>query len=303
MSKICNLCPRECGADRTAGETGVCGVSGEKIKIARAALHKWEEPCISGDTGSGAVFFCGCPMKCIYCQNQPIAHARAGTEVSVNRLGNIFLELQKQGAANINLVTPTHYTPQIAEAAIQARRDGLQIPLVYNCSGYEKVETLQSLEGIMDIYLTDFKYMDRDLASQYSRAPDYPDIAKLALDEMFRQTGPPEFGETGMLKKGVIVRHLLLPSHVRNAKAVVSYVHEKYGNQVLLSLMNQYTPVRNIRSYPELNRKVTDREYEKLVDYALSLGVEQGYIQEGDTAKESFIPEFDGTGVMENLIL
>lgn len=299
MSKTCNLCPRECGADRTTGAFGVCGVSGEKIKIARAALHRWEEPCISGDTGSGAIFFCGCPMKCIYCQNQPIAHASVGTEVGVNRLGDIFLELQEQGAANINLVTPTHYTPQIAEAAKQAKRDGLQIPLVYNCSGYEKVETLQSLEGIMDIYLTDFKYMDRDLANQYSKAPDYPDIAKLALDEMFRQTGPPEFGGKGMLKKGVIVRHLLLPSHVRNAKAVVSYVYEKYGNQVLLSLMNQYTPVREIRLYPELNRKVTDREYEKLVDYALSLGVEQGYIQEGDTAKESFIPEFDGTGVIE----
>ena len=300
MSEICSLCPRECGADRQAGAYGICGVSGEKIKIARAALHRWEEPCISGDTGSGAVFFCGCPLKCVYCQNREIAHAKTGIEVSVNRLAKIFIDLQQQGAANINLVTPTHYTPQIVEAAERARKTGLKVPFVYNCSGYEKAETLKLLEGIVDVYLTDFKYMETDLADRYSRAPDYPDVAKAALEEMVRQAGSPVFDEQGMLMRGVIVRHLLLPSCVRNGKAVVKYVHETYGDQVLLSLMNQYTPMESGTAiYPELGRKVTKKEYEKLVDYALNLGVGQGYIQEGDTAKESFIPDFDGTGIIK----
>ena len=295
----CRLCPRECGVDRRRGQKGRCGVSGEGVMAARAALHMWEEPCISGETGSGTVFFCGCPLGCVYCQNDDLARAQAGKRISTGRLGEIFLELQEAGAANINLVTPTHYTPEIVQAVKTARVGGLVLPIVYNCSGYEKRETLQLLEGIVDIYLTDFKYMERETAARYSKAPDYPEAAKEALEEMVRQTkGETVFDEQGMMAKGVIVRHLLLPGHLKNAKAVVKYVYETYGNQVYLSLMNQYTPLLQVhRDFPELSRKVTKREYERLVDYALSLGVEKGFIQEGETAEESFIPAFDGKGL------
>lgn len=293
----CKLCPRNCGVARKAGQAGVCGVAGTKIYAARAGLHMWEEPCISGERGSGTIFFSGCPLRCVYCQNYYIARAETGMEISVERLAEIMLELQEKGANNINLVTPTHYTPEIVVAVKSARENGLQIPIVYNCSGYEKVETLQMLEGIVDIYLTDFKYMEEEPARKYSRAADYPEAAKAALKEMVRQAGEPSFTEDGMMQKGVIVRHLLLPGHLRNAKKVVRYVYETYKNQVYVSLMNQYTPLPQIVDYPELNRRVTKREYEKLIDYALDLGLEQGFIQEGETAKESFIPAFDYEGL------
>lgn len=295
--KRCTLCPRNCNVDREAGERGVCGVTGEGILGARAALHMWEEPCISGECGSGTVFFSGCSLRCIYCQNYEIAHAETGKRITVERLSEIFLELAKKGAHNINLVTPTHYTPEIIRAVLRARACGLTLPIIYNCSGYEKVETLKMLEGIVDIYLTDFKYMESDLAAKFSKAPDYPTIAKEALKEMVRQTGAPVFDENDLMKKGVIVRHLLLPNHLKNAKAVVQYVYETYGDQVYLSLMNQYTPLPQVRHIPELNRKVTDREYEKLLDYAIDLGVEQAFIQEGETAEESFIPSFSCEGI------
>lgn len=295
--KRCTLCPRNCNVDREAGERGVCGVTGEGILGARAALHMWEEPCISGECGSGTVFFSGCSLRCIYCQNYEIAHAETGKRITVERLSEIFLELAKKGAHNINLVTPTHYTPEIIWAVLRARACGLTLPIIYNCSGYEKVETLKMLEGIVDIYLTDFKYMEPDLAAKFSKAPDYPTIAKEALKEMVRQTGAPVFDENDLMKKGVIVRHLLLPNHLKNAKAVVQYVYETYGDQVYLSLMNQYTPLPQVRHIPELNRKVTDREYEKLLDYAIDLGVEQAFIQEGETAEESFIPSFSCEGI------
>lgn len=295
--KRCTLCPRNCNVDREAGERGVCGVTGEGILGARAALHMWEEPCISGECGSGTVFFSGCSLRCIYCQNYEIAHAETGKRITVERLSEIFLELAKKGAHNINLVTPTHYTPEIIRAVLRARACGLTLPIIYNCSGYEKVETLKMLEGIVDIYLTDFKYMEPDLAVKFSKAPDYPTIAKEALKEMVRQTGAPVFDENDLMKKGVIVRHLLLPNHLKNAKAVVQYVYETYGDQVYLSLMNQYTPLPQVRHIPELNRKVTDREYEKLLDYAIDLGVEQAFIQEGETAEESFIPSFSCEGI------
>ncbi len=311
----CNLCPRECGADRNAGKKGICGVSGKGVIAARAALHMWEEPCISGGTGSGAVFFCGCPLRCVYCQNAQISAAKTGKEISVNRLSEIFLELQEMGAANINLVTPTHYTPEIITAVEQARANGLRLPIVYNCSGYERVETLESLSGIVDIYLTDFKYMEPELAARYSKAPDYPQVAMAALTEMVRQTGAPVFddekasavadGQRGneeessqLLRKGVIVRHLLLPGHVKNAKSVIRYVYETYGNQVILSLMNQYTPLPQVKeNYPEIGRRVTDREYKRMLDYAISIGVENAFVQVGKTAEESFIPAFDGEGL------
>ena len=294
----CTLCPRDCRADRENGRRGFCGVTGKTIKCARAALHMWEEPCISGDAGSGAVFFSGCPLRCVYCQNRDIAGAERGIDITEERLAEIFLELQAKGAANINLVTPTHYTPQIIRAVEKARQNGLSLPIVYNCSGYEKVSTLKLLEGVVDIYLTDFKYMDREAAAIYSHAPDYPEVAKAALQEMVRQIGEPVFDEAGMMKKGVIVRHLLLPNHLKNAKGVVQYVYETYGDTVYLSLMNQYTPLPGLEQWPEINRRVTKREYGRLLDYTLSLGVENAFIQEGETAKESFIPAFDCEGVL-----
>lgn len=294
----CTLCPRNCGANRSKGEKGVCGVAGEYILAARAALHFWEEPCISGKNGSGTVFFSGCPLRCVYCQNYDIARTEVGMEISEERLSEIFLELQEKGAHNINLVTPTHYTPEIIRAVRGARAQGLCLPVVYNCSGYEKTETLQMLEGIADIYLTDFKYMEAEMAKQYSHAPDYPQKARAALGEMVRQTGPAAFDGDGMMKSGVIVRYLLLPGHVKNAKAVVKYVYETYKDQVYLSLMNQYTPLPQVqKQFPELARRVTKREYGRLVDYALQLGVENAFIQEGKTAEESFIPMFDYEGL------
>lgn len=293
----CSLCPRECKIDRGNGQTGYCGVAGEEVYAARAALHMWEEPCISGETGSGTVFFSGCTLRCVYCQNFDIARAKTGKAITVERLAEIFLELQGKGAANINLVTPTHYTAQIIRAVNEAREKGLGIPIVYNCSGYEKVETLKQLEGIVDVYLTDFKYMENETAARYSKAVDYPEAAKAALAEMVRQTGEAEFDEEGMMKKGVIVRHLLLPNYLENAKLVVKYVYDTYGDTVFLSLMNQYTPLPQVKDFPEINRKVTEEEYEELIDYAIELGVENGFIQEGETAEESFIPAFDYEGL------
>lgn len=293
----CRLCPRECGARRELGQRGICGAAGGGILVARAALHPWEEPCISGERGSGTVFFSGCPLRCVYCQNYEIAHEERGKRLSETELSDVFLSLQEKGAENINLVTPTHYTGEIISAVEKARRKGLVLPVVYNCSGYEKVETLQRLGGIVDIYLTDFKYMERELARACSHAPDYPETAQAALAEMVRQQKQPVFDGAGRMKRGVIVRHLLLPGHVKNAEKVVRYVYETYGNCVYLSLMNQYTPIRHIEVLPELNRKVTRREYRKLIDYAMELGVECGFIQEGETAQESFIPAFDGEGL------
>ncbi|MBQ8803102.1 MAG: radical SAM protein [Tyzzerella sp.] len=292
----CRLCPRECNVDRQNGEKGICGVTGTGIYGARAALHMWEEPCISGENGSGTVFFSGCPLRCVYCQNYQIAKADVGTEIAVDRLSEIFLELQEKKAENINLVTPTHYTLEIIKAIEMAKEKGLDIPIVYNCSGYEKVETLRKLDGIVDIYLTDFKYIDKAIAKRYSRAEDYPEIAMEALAEMIRQCGDAEFDERGMMQKGVIVRHLLLPGYLDNAKDVVKYVYETYGDRVFLSLMNQYTPLPHVEAYPEINRRVTEEEYEVLVDYAIEIGVENGFVQEGETAEESFIPSFDNEG-------
>lgn len=294
----CNLCPRQCGADRENGKSGICGVSGKNMLAARAALHFWEEPCISGEKGSGTVFFSGCPLRCVYCQNYQIASTEVGMEISEERLKDIFLELQEKGAHNINLVTPTHYTPEIIRAIGKAKEQGLRLPVVYNCSGYEKVETLKTLKGIVDIYLTDFKYMEKEAAVRYSKAPDYPEIARAALKEMMDQTGEVKFDENGIMQSGVIVRHLLLPGHVRNARAVVKYVYETYGNQLYLSLMNQYTPLPQVKKeFPELDRRVTEREYQRLISYALELGIENAFIQDGKTAEESFIPMFDYEGI------
>ena len=293
----CVLCPRMCHANRLEGDTGFCKATADLV-AARAALHMWEEECISGKNGSGAVFFSGCNMGCVFCQNYNISRARAGKTITVGRLAEIFLDLQRQGADNLNLVTPTHYVPQIIGALKLAKEKGMCLPVIYNTGGYERVETLQMLRGYVDVYLPDFKYADEKTAGEYSGVPDYPLYAKCALKEMYFQTGDFKMdADTGLLKKGVVVRHLVLPGQVRNAKEVIRYLYETYGNGILISILNQYTPMPQMKEHPLLGRKVTKREYEKVVDFALELGVECGYIQEGETALESFIPEFDGVGV------
>lgn len=296
MLKECHLCPRNCGVDRLAGQKGFCGVDAG-IMVARAALHMWEEPCISGKEGSGAVFFSGCSLGCVFCQNRTISKGQSGKVITVEHLAELFLELQGQKANNINLVTAGHFLPQVRDALILAKEQGLTIPVVYNSSGYEKVEMLRYLEGLVDIYLPDLKYLEADLAGKYSHAKDYPEVAMKALEEMVRQVGTPEFDERGMMKKGVIVRHLLLPGHVRNSKKVLEYLYGTYGDQIYISLMNQYTPMPAMKDDPQLSRKVTDREYDRLLDHAISFGVTNCFIQEGETAKESFIPEFNGEGI------
>lgn len=298
----CTLCPRACHADRTEGQKGRCHVDAQ-IRVARAALHMWEEPCLSGRSGSGAVFFSGCALGCIFCQNREIASGKAGLVISEARLEEIFLELQEKGANNINLVTAGHYVPQVVRALACAKSQGLRIPIVYNSSGYEKAETLRQLEGLIDIYLPDLKYLTPELAAAYSHAPDYPQYAMEAIAEMVRQQPQAEFmpedrtEASPIMRRGVIVRHLLLPGHVREAKKVVSYLHETYGDQIYISMMNQYTPMSEKFVDPNLNRRVTKREYERLLDYAAEIGVENGFYQEGATADESFIPEFDYEGV------
>lgn len=296
LLRNCTLCPRKCGVNRLSGERGVCG-AGESVKAARAALHFWEEPCISGERGSGTVFFSYCGLKCVYCQNACISRGQSGKEISIDRLTEIFLELQQKGAHNINLVTPTHYLPQIVTAVEQAKKQGLTLPIVYNTSGYETPEGIGRLRGIVDIYLTDFKYMDEELSLKYSGAPDYARWAKLALHEMISQVEEAVFDEGGMMQKGVIVRHLLLPGCLSDSKKVVSYLFQSYGNRIFYSLMNQYTPVEEVNIPPELRRRVTEAEYEELIDFAVDLGVENGFIQEGGTAEESFIPPFNNEGV------
>lgn len=303
--KKCTLCPRNCGVDRENGETGACGQTA-KVRVARAALHYWEEPCISGTGGSGAVFFSGCALHCVFCQNRNIANGDAGKTISVERLSEIFLELEEKGAHNINLVTPGHFVPQIITALSRAKQQGLKVPIVYNTSSYESVDTIKRLDGLVDIYLPDFKYIDSVLSTKYSHAADYAAVAKAAVTEMVRQTGPAVFEgaecddpvEAGyLMKRGTIVRHLLLPGCGEDSKAVLKYLHETYGDTIYISIMNQFTPLSGLESFPELNRRVTEAEYEEIVDYAIGLGVEKGFIQEGETAEESFIPEFDGEGV------
>ena len=288
----CLLCPRKCGINRSTGQTGVCGVSSE-IKVARAALHYWEEPCISGKKGSGAVFFSGCSLHCVFCQNREISDGKEGKVISKERLSDIFMELADKGANNINLVTPGQYIPDIVWAVNDAKSRGMKLPIIYNTSGYENVTELKLLEGIVDVYLPDFKYMDSTLSAMYSRAKDYPSVAKQALSEMVRQQPDVVIDDaTGLIQKGVIVRQLLLPGHVNDAKAVLKYLYDTYHDHVYISMMSQFTPIA-LKDYPEINRTVTRREYERLVDY----GITNAFIQEGDVAKDSFIPAFDCEGV------
>lgn len=299
MYQDCSLCPRQCHVNREI-QAGACH-EGAQIMLARAALHMWEEPCISGELGSGAVFFSGCSLGCVFCQNRAISKGQTGKIISPARLAEIFFELKEQGANNINLVTPDHYIPSVCDAIVEARERQIALPFVYNCSGYETVESLKRLEGLIDVYLPDFKYWEAETAARYSGARNYPEVAKKAIAEMVRQVGTCCFDERGIIQKGVIVRHLLLPGKVREAKEIVTYLYETYQDDIYMSLMNQYTPGENAKErlslYPELMRKVTAREYDRLLDHALTLGVTNAFVQEGDTASESFVPAFDLEGV------
>lgn len=292
----CTLCPRECKVNRLEGQMGFCK-AGCDVRIARAALHHWEEPCLSGTRGSGTIFFSNCTLKCVFCQNHEISTIGKGKTISIERLSKIYLELQAQGAHNINLVTPTHYVVQIIEALDLARKKGLTLPVVYNSSGYEKVETLKMLEGYVDIYLPDFKYFKDRYGEKYSKVTGYSEYAKKAIEEMVRQVGNSVFDEEGILQKGVIIRHLMLPGLLFDSKHILEYVYQTYKNQVYISLMNQYTPLKHVEAYKELNRPLSKVHYDYMIDYALELGIENGFIQEGETNKESFIPSFNEEGV------
>ncbi len=289
----CLRCPRQCGVDRSV-QYGFCGES-EEIRIARAAPHMWEEPPISGQNGSGTIFFSGCNLRCIYCQNHEIAVSHLGYPVSADQLLRIFFDLQAQGVHNINLVTAGHFVKELLPVLRKAKGAGLQIPILWNSSGYESAETIRMLEGLIDIYLPDFKYINPKTAKEYSNAPDYPEIAKLSLAEMVRQTGAPQIDkETGLMTRGVQVRHLVLPGHAQESRQILWYLCQTYGNGIGYSIMNQYTPMPQMKDHPLLSRRVTAQEYENVIRYAKQIGIENAYTQEGEAACESFIPEFSG---------
>lgn len=290
LLKNCNLCPRKCGINRYS-EKGFCGAS-NKIKLAYYSLHKWEEPVISGKNGSGTIFFSNCNMRCMYCQNKKISIDGYGKEISNKKLGEIMLKLQEKKAHNINLVTPTMYIPQIASVLKKIKNKELTIPVVYNTSSYENVGALMVMRGLVDIYLADLKYYDDSLAEKYSLCTDYFETATMAIDEMFRQVGKIELDKDGMLKKGLVVRVLVLPEHTHDAMKIVEYLHKTYKDDIYISIMNQYTPVNKCK-YENLNRRVSEAEYEDVISYALTIGVDNAFIQEGDAALESFIPDFD----------
>ena len=289
----CELCYRKCAINRE-NTLGYCKMSNE-LYVSRAALHFWEEPPISGTNGSGTIFFSGCSLSCVFCQNKEISRGRSGKEVTINQLSDIMIRLENDGAHNINLVTPTHFVPSIAETIRLAKTKGLSIPIVYNTGSYDTVDTLKMLDGLIDIYLPDLKYYTEKTSEKYSFASNYPRVAKEAIAEMFRQVGEPVFDSKGVMKKGVIVRILLLPGHVAEAKLSLKHLLDTYGDSVYVSLMNQYTPMPDVPT--PLNRPVTNEEYEQLLNYAEKIGLKNGFTQDFGTAKESFIPPFDNTGV------
>ncbi len=293
MTQICNLCPRKCGAQRSEYEGhGICKMGSMPV-LARAGVHMWEEPCISGTNGSGTVFFSGCSLKCVFCQNRKISTEGFGKAVTPKRLSQIYFELYEKGVHNINLVNPTHFVPAI----LKSLENKPPVPVVYNTGGYDSVSALKALEGKIDIYLPDMKYISPDVAEKYSKARDYPSVAKAAICEMVRQVGPFEFDENGLLKKGVIIRHLILPDNLENTLDVIDWVSATFPkNTVLFSLMGQFTP-NGCRNYPELCRPITEEEYKKARDYMYLCGITNGYLQDLDSAKDGFIPAFDLSGV------
>lgn len=296
FSEKCSLCPRMCGTDRAAGQKGFCG-GGNLVRVARAALHYWEEPCISGESGSGTVFFSGCTMRCVFCQNKEISRSEVGKEITIERLAEIYLELAAKGANNINLVTPMHYAPQITAALDIARKNGLTLPIVWNTGGWERRESIAAVRDYADIWLSDFKYFDSSLGESLSKAPNYFSVAAAALDQMVKQTCEPVFDENDMMRRGVIVRHLMLPGHLDDTKNVLRFLYENYGDSIWISIMNQYTPMCSDPHFPELSRTVSDEEYNEAIDFACELGIENAFVQEGGTVGESFIPPFDLSGV------
>lgn len=288
----CNICPRKCNIDRSK-HAGYCGMT-DTVKIARAELHFWEEPCISGDRGSGTVFFSGCPLKCVYCQNNDISSGGFGKEISVERLAEIFKELEEKGAHNINLVTPTHYSEEILEAFSVYKP---KIPVVYNCSGYESIETLKKFKDIVDIYLTDIKYFDSDVSLKYSKAEDYFAVASEAVREMISQKPENIFDKNGIMQKGVIIRHLVLPLNLTQTRKIFEWVKNEFSEDVIISLMSQYIPMHKASEFKEINRKITAREYDKALSIIEELGFENVFIQELSSSKEAFIPPFNLEGV------
>lgn len=293
MLEKCSLCPHECNVNRLNNEVGRCRAT-DKVKIALANLHYYEEPCISGESGSGTVFFSGCNMSCKFCQNYKISQEGLGKEIEVEELANEFLRLQEENANNINLVTGFMYIPQIIEAIKLAKSKGLNIPILYNSSGYEKAESLKMLQGYIDVYLPDFKYFENDLGEKLSGIKNYPEVAKNALKEMYRQVGVPQFDENGMIKKGLIIRHLVLPNHIENSKKVLKWIKENIDNEVYLSLMAQYFPSYKALEIKDINRKLNLEEYEEIEDYVFELNF-NGYIQDLEENEEQYVPDFEGT--------
>lgn len=289
--KSCTLCPRECKVDRTNGRVGYCG-AGDKIRIARASLHHWEEPCISGDSGSGAVFFSHCTLRCVYCQNYEISHGGKGYVISASELADEFLRLEDRGASNINLVTPTHFLPGIIKAIEIAKSHGLSLPFVYNTGGYEKSDTIKMLDGYVDVYLPDMKYYKDKYSVSFSSAQNYFTVASQAIKEMHKQRGRCKFDKNGLIKSGVIVRHLMLPGLMFESKKIVDYIYDEYGDDVWLSLMSQYTPNERVKNTEKLSEKVNNKTYEALINYCMDKGMTNVYIQDSSSADSSYIPEF-----------
>lgn len=292
----CNLCPRKCFVNRLNGELGYCNAS-KDVKIAKVSLHHWEEPCISGESGSGTVFFSNCNLKCVFCQNYKISHEGVGKTVTINRLSEIFLEEQKRGALNINLVTPTHYVPQIIEALKLAKCSGLNIPILYNSNGYENIETIKSLQGFVDVYLPDLKYYADKYAVKYSKAPNYFNTASKVITEMVSQVGKVKLDTNGIIQKGVIIRHLMLPGLLFDSKKIIDFLYTAFNDDVCISLMNQYTPMHLAAKYSEINKTINPSHYDALITYCLKLGITKCFIQESGTSSKSYIPDFDLSGV------
>lgn len=292
MLEKCNLCPRKCSVNRLDGELGFCKATAD-VKIAKVSLHQWEEPCISGTMGSGTVFFSNCNLKCVFCQNHKISNEGNGKIVSINRLSKIFLEHQKCGAHNINLVTPTHYVPQIIEAIIIAKKEGLSIPILYNSNAYENLDTIKALKGFIDVYLPDLKYYKDKYGVKYSKAPNYFNVASEVITEMVSQVGEAKFDDNGLIQKGVIIRHLMLPGLLFDSKKIIDFIYKSFNNSVYISLMNQYTPMYNAFKYPEINKPLNSNHYDSLIDYCLNLGIIKCFIQESGTSSKCFVPDFN----------
>lgn len=296
LYKNCSICPRNCRIDRTNGQIGYCQ-SGHEIKAALASVHMWEEPPISGSCGSGTIFFSGCNLRCVFCQNYTISSENSGKTISTERLSEIMLEQQAKGVHNINLVTATHFIPSIIKAVQKAKNNGLKIPIVYNTGGYEKVESIKMLEGTVDIYLPDIKYFSSELSLKYSGASDYFSYASEAVLEMYRQTGNNIYDNNGIMKSGVIIRHMIMPSHREDSYKVLDWIKNNIGTEACVSLLSQYTPSYNAEKYKEINRKLMSLEYTRVIEYFFDIGLKNGFMQEKSSAESKYTPIFDLSGL------